>query len=182
MSGIGRSGKISEADCLNETASLLREHNQVIQMQKDKITFLNSELDRLHKVHIDAINAHAGQFKSESIHGMYMDEIQALKIFTRSIRMHSPAVRGRRRGRRRPGRRAWPRRRRPRRMHVRPARVLRRRRRPPPGPARTARSAALRTRTALQAWPPQPPQRGVSGRRRPTPTPSLLPGSGRMHR
>ena len=45
----------------DETSSLMREHNDVIQMQRDEIASLRSEIDRLQRARMDNINAHAAE-------------------------------------------------------------------------------------------------------------------------
>ena len=48
----------------NETCSLMREHNDVIQTQRDQIIFLNSKIEKVQRERMDIINAHASEIKA----------------------------------------------------------------------------------------------------------------------
>jgi len=60
----------------NETSSLMREHNDIIQTQHDRITSQNTEIERLQRERMDRINAHAAE-----VHGLHVThaaEVQGL--------------------------------------------------------------------------------------------------------
>ncbi len=70
-----------------EASSLLREHNDVIQMQRDQIIEIRSERDRLQRERIENINAHAASVHAlhdahaaeiKELHGAYTAEIKGL--------------------------------------------------------------------------------------------------------
>lgn len=42
----------------------MREHNNVIQTQRDQIIFLNSEIEKVQRERMDIINAHASEIKA----------------------------------------------------------------------------------------------------------------------
>ncbi len=61
----------------NETSSLLmREHNDVIQMQHNDITALHSEIEKLQRERMENINAHAAEV--QRLHGIHAAEVQRL--------------------------------------------------------------------------------------------------------
>ena len=61
----------------NETSSLLmREHNDVIQMQRNDITALHSEIEKLQRERMENINAHAAEV--QRLHGIHAAEVQDL--------------------------------------------------------------------------------------------------------
>jgi hypothetical protein len=60
----------------SETSALMREHNDVIQMQQESIAFLGAELKRVQAERMDLINAHA--IEVLGIHKQHVAEIQAL--------------------------------------------------------------------------------------------------------
>ena len=47
----------------DETASLMREHNAVIQMQDERIAVLKAEVDRLERERLERAQEHAGEMK-----------------------------------------------------------------------------------------------------------------------
>ena len=60
----------------NETSSLMREHNDVIEMQRDEINKIRSEIRRLQHERMENINAHATEVLA--LHGAHAVEIQGL--------------------------------------------------------------------------------------------------------
>ena len=52
-----------------ETSALMREHNDVIQMQRDEIAALHAEIRRLQCERMECINAHAAEV--QALHGEY---------------------------------------------------------------------------------------------------------------
>jgi hypothetical protein len=60
----------------SETSLLMREHNDVIQMQRNEMTTLHSEIDRLQRVRMDSIHAHAAEVLR--LHGAHAAEVQSL--------------------------------------------------------------------------------------------------------
>ena len=63
----------------NETSSslLMREHNDVIQMQRNDITALHSEIEKLQRERMENINAHAAEV--QRLHGIHAAEVQRLR-------------------------------------------------------------------------------------------------------
>ena len=61
-----------------ETSSLLREHNDVIRMQQENITFLHAELKRAQAERMYAINAHAAEIQTR--HGEYTQKLKGLML------------------------------------------------------------------------------------------------------
>ena len=60
----------------NETSLLMREHNDIIQTQRDLITSQNTEMERLQRERMDRINSHAAE-----VHGLliaHAAEVQSL--------------------------------------------------------------------------------------------------------
>ena len=47
----------------DETASLMREHNEVIQMQDERIAVLKAEVDRLERERLERVQGHAVEMK-----------------------------------------------------------------------------------------------------------------------
>ena len=60
----------------NETSLLMREHNDVIQMQRNDITALHSEIEKLQRERMENINAHAAEV--QRLHGIHAAEVQRL--------------------------------------------------------------------------------------------------------
>jgi len=60
----------------DETTSLMREHNEVIQMQREENSLLNKELTRLQAERITLINSHAADLKG--LHASHADELYRL--------------------------------------------------------------------------------------------------------
>ena len=58
----------------NETSLLMREHNDVIQMQRNDIAYLRSEIDKLHRERMDNINSHAAEV--QSLHVKYTEKLK----------------------------------------------------------------------------------------------------------
>ena len=58
-----------------ETSALMREHNDVIQMQRDEISMLQTEISRLQRERMDHINAHAAEV--QALHGEYTLKLRA---------------------------------------------------------------------------------------------------------
>ena len=59
-----------------ETASLMREHNEIIETQRNEITLLNSQVDRLQQERMEKINAHAMEITS--LHSAHASVVQEL--------------------------------------------------------------------------------------------------------
>jgi hypothetical protein len=60
----------------HETSSLMREHNDIIQTQHNRITFQDTQIERLQCERVNAINSHATEI--QSIHGAHTAEIKSL--------------------------------------------------------------------------------------------------------
>ena len=75
----------------SETSALMREHNDIIQTQRDQILSLNSEIDKIQHERMDNINTHAAEIKG--LHSVHAAETQALhREYTDKLR---DAVQGR---------------------------------------------------------------------------------------
>ena len=60
----------------HETSSLMREHNDIIQTQHNRITFQDTEIQRLQCERVNTINSHATEI--QSLHCSHAAEIQGL--------------------------------------------------------------------------------------------------------
>ena len=60
----------------DETTSLMREHNEVIQMQREENSLLSKELVRMQAERITLINSHAADLKG--LHASHADELYRL--------------------------------------------------------------------------------------------------------
>ena len=70
----------------DETSSLMREHNDVIQMQRDEIASLHSEIKRLQRERMDNINAHAEEV--QGLHKEYTIKIKNALLATTTTTPH----------------------------------------------------------------------------------------------
>jgi hypothetical protein len=60
----------------DETASLIREHNKIIQTQREQIALLDSQVDLFQRERMERINTHAAEITS--LHLAHAAAIQAL--------------------------------------------------------------------------------------------------------